>query len=285
MFWAGMLFIAVAFFRVLILGEKDWLTISLTGGAGLFSWIFSYFIAQRGNIQANLADVTQLELGLVGLAKQVTTIDRWLAAFLLEPYSLDTEELRVSERSAGWALRSLQRSTFAAAGLVELYAQAAEGSEDEQKERRRLLNEAAQIHAGLVEISKTEKVPDLVKDGKTTTKAEAAKQLKDLKPTWDPPDAADNWFVVDQDVAKDTLVPKGWEIKITLKEPMTVPDVVKDGKTTTKAEAAKQLKDLKPTWDPPDAADNWFVVDQDVAKDTLVPKGWEIKITLKQPGT
>ena len=33
---------------------------------------------------------------------------------------------------------------------VELYAQAAEGSEDEKAERRKLLNEAAQIHAGLI---------------------------------------------------------------------------------------------------------------------------------------
>jgi len=150
MFWAGMLFIGVAFFRVLVLGETDLLKISLTGGAGLFSWIFSYFIAQRGNIQANLADVTQLELGLVGLAKQVSAIDHWLATFLTEPWSLDRAQLRESERSTTWALQALQQGTFAAAGLVELYAQAAEGDDDEKKERRKLLNEAMRIHAGLV---------------------------------------------------------------------------------------------------------------------------------------
>jgi hypothetical protein len=176
MFWAGMLFIAVAFFRVLILGETDWLTISLTGGAGLVSWIFSYFIAQRGNIQANLADVTQLELGLVGLAKQVTTLDRWLATFLLEPYSLDSEELRTSERSTGWALQALQRGTFAAVGLVELYAQAAEGSEDEKAERRKLLNEAAQIHAGMVTDTTRISKPELatIAGNYATVLAEAA---------------------------------------------------------------------------------------------------------------
>ena len=130
----------------------------LVSGAGVFSWIFSYFIAQRGNIQANLADVTQLELGLVGLAKQVTTIDRWLTTFLLEPYLLDPNELRESERSAGWALQSLQQGTFAAAGLMELYAQAAD--KDGEEARRTLLNEAVQIHTGLAntraENSKTE---------------------------------------------------------------------------------------------------------------------------------
>lgn len=65
---------------------------------------------------------------------------------------------------------------------------------------------------------------------------------------------------------------------------VTVPDVVKDAKTT-KAEAAEQLKDLKPTWIPSDAADDRFVVAQDLAKDTPAPKGWEIKITLEQPET
>jgi hypothetical protein len=149
MFWAGLLFIAVAFYRVLIMGETNWVTTSVTGGAGLFSWIFSYFIAQRGNIQANLADVTQLELGLVGLAKQVTAIDRWLATFLIEPYSLDTKELKESERSTGWALQVIQQGTYAAASLVELYAQVAQGEDEEVKERRKLLNEAVRIHSGL----------------------------------------------------------------------------------------------------------------------------------------
>ena len=149
-FWAGILLLSVSLIT-LMSDDKNWVVDpTITGGAGLFSWIFSYFINQRKNIQSNLADVTQLEIGLVGLAKQVDAIDRWLAIYLIEPYSLNEGKSKEAQTRLTLALDKLQQGTFASASLVELYAQtmgAKNGAETD--ERRDLLHKAVEAHLGL----------------------------------------------------------------------------------------------------------------------------------------
>lgn len=147
-FGIGLLALVVALGRVMF-GQADWVTVG-TGATGILAWLFSFINSRSASIQRNLADVTQLELGLVGIAKQVTYLDQWLARFVLDPSHTTPQLLTESKRSIGWALQALQQSTYAASGMVELYAQTAEGNEDEQKERRKLLNQAVKMHAGLV---------------------------------------------------------------------------------------------------------------------------------------
>jgi hypothetical protein len=145
-FWAGILFVSVAFYTILkpgTNGEIAWETTATSGGAGVVSWIFSYFIAQRKNIQSSLTDVTQLEIGLVGLAKQVDAIDRWLSVYLIEPYSLSSKVTGEATNRLKWALQGIQQSTFASASMVELYAQ----KEFEIDER--LLRKAVETYLGL----------------------------------------------------------------------------------------------------------------------------------------
>ena len=156
-FWAGILFVSVAFYTILKPGpngEIAWETTATSGGAGVVSWIFSYFIAQRKNIQSSLADVTQLEIGLVGLAKQVDAIDRWLAIYLIEPYSLNESKSEEAKKRLTLALEKLQQGTFASASLVELYAQTV-GAENgaEADERNKLLYKAVETHLGLANTS------------------------------------------------------------------------------------------------------------------------------------
>lgn len=146
LFWVGILFIGVAFYRILIFGETDWLTITLTGGTGILSWIFSFFISQRKEIQANLANVTQLELGLVGLAKQVTAIDKWLMNFVFDQALVQDMKLEYSAKILDWSINKIQKGTLSAAALVELFTQIAEGTEEEKREYRKMIADEAKKH-------------------------------------------------------------------------------------------------------------------------------------------
>jgi hypothetical protein len=148
MSWFGLLLLGGVFYRVLFMGETNWLSMSVAGGVGLLSWIFVYLIAQFGNIQRNLADVTQLEMGLVGLAKRVNAIDRWLTNFLIDPYVINESDVQVSQESAVWALEEIEKGTFAMASLVELFAQHANKKErEENPERATLLENALKTFA------------------------------------------------------------------------------------------------------------------------------------------
>ena len=160
-FWVGLAALAIALGRVAF-GLADWVT-GLTGAGGLVAWLFAYANAQRKGIQKNLADITQLELGLVAIAKQVSYLDQWLQAFVigyagLIPASLIAE----TKRSVGWALQELQKDTFAAVGLVELYAQEAE--KDDDADRRKLLNEAVRRHAGLAGAQQVSELAEIAGD-------------------------------------------------------------------------------------------------------------------------
>ena len=133
------------------------------------------------------------------------------------------------------------------------------------------------------------KVPDVVKDGKSVTKEQAEKQLKEkgMKAKSDPSNAENNWIVAGQKPAKDQQVSKGSEVTITLKEPVRVPDVMGDCKSRTRAQAQDALDKagLKWKWNsstPPSAA-AWIVKYQAPAPGMVVPKDWEVAVTVEKP--
>lgn len=142
MFWTGILLLAVSLITIFQSGVSgiDWETTGTMGISGFISLIFSWLIAANKRIQANLADVTQLELGMVGLAKQLAAIDNWLSIYLIEPYTLNNDISKEAKNRLEWALDKIQNGIFASANLVELYAQDVDDKKDEMaKERRELL--------------------------------------------------------------------------------------------------------------------------------------------------
>ncbi len=145
-FWVGLVALAIFLIRVAF-GAADWTT-NVTGVGGIVAWLFSFFNAQRRGIQKNLADITQLELGLVTIAKQISYLDQWLRVFVtLDNGWLPASLTMEARRSVGWGLQELQKGVFAAVGLVELYAQDTEKEDD--ADRRKLINEAVRRHTGL----------------------------------------------------------------------------------------------------------------------------------------
>jgi hypothetical protein len=140
-FWVGLFFLAVTLYRAVWRDQIDLLTLG-TGAMGVAGWLVSFAVSQKEDIQANLADVTQLELGLVALAKQVSYVDLCLSNAQNEP------DLTATRDIAEWGMQEIERSAFAIAGLVELYAQSA-GRDEDHAQHRRLLHQAVRMHTHL----------------------------------------------------------------------------------------------------------------------------------------
>ena len=181
-FWVGLAFMAIALFRILAMGDRELLSTSVAGAGGLLTWLFSRFLARDKDIQANLGNVTQLELGLVGLAKQTMPLDNWLTSLVENPEGLPEPTVAKVQKHLEWAFDRVQESTYSTMGLVQVYT---ETLAEEPGPAQELLYDAVRAHTGLsgtgpVSVSETELATIAGKYATVLVKTEKLATIEDL---------------------------------------------------------------------------------------------------------
>lgn len=135
MFWTGLVFIVIALFQVLVLGNTSYSNVQVdtgaaalatgtTGGIGIFAWIVSTFLTQRKKMQENLNNITQLEFALVGFSKQLSLVDLFVSG--------DTNGVRLEKAVFEKSIQEVSDKTRRSLALVELYTK--EMKEDENSD-------------------------------------------------------------------------------------------------------------------------------------------------------
>jgi beta-lactam-binding protein with PASTA domain len=124
--------------------------------------------------------------------------------------------------------------------------------------------------------AETEKAPELV--GKTYAEAKQIAQSKSLTLTPDPPNAGDDWKVIEQTPMAQDPMPGDRKITVRLEE--KAPEL--KGKTYAEAKQIAQSKSLTLTPDPTHAEDDWKVIEQTPKAPDPMPGDRKITVKLEE---
>lgn len=132
LFWTGLVFISIALFQILVLGNVAYSEVEViqpgaiaatgvTGGLGILSWIVSTFIAQKKSLQDNLDNITQLEFALVGFSKQLSLIDLYIGG-----------DDKLDENRFFNSIKEVSDKTRSSIALIELYTNVLKDKDNEK---------------------------------------------------------------------------------------------------------------------------------------------------------